>query len=51
MAGPAEALSLYGDAVGAWRGLGLAWDEALTAIDMATSRPLEREHAARGYRE
>ncbi len=33
---PAEALALYRDALRAWRDLGLAWDEALTAIDMAT---------------
>ena len=33
---PAEALSLYREALRAWRDLGLAWDEALTGIDMAT---------------
>ena len=32
----AEALAMYRDALRAWRDLGLAWDEALTAIDMAT---------------
>jgi tetratricopeptide (TPR) repeat protein len=32
----AEALALYRDALRSWRDLGLAWDEALTAIDMAT---------------
>ena len=31
-----DALSLYRDALRAWRDLGLSWDEALTAIDMAT---------------
>jgi hypothetical protein len=36
MAGSAEALSLYRGALGAWRYLGLAWDGALTAIDMAS---------------
>jgi class 3 adenylate cyclase/tetratricopeptide (TPR) repeat protein len=33
---PAEALSLYRDALRAWHALGLQWDEALCAIDMAT---------------
>ncbi len=33
---PAEALSLYRGALRAWRDLGLAWDEALCVIDMAT---------------
>ena len=33
---PAEALSLYREALRAWRDLGLALDEALTGIDMAT---------------
>ncbi len=33
---PAEALALYRDALRAWRDLGLAWDEALCGIDMAT---------------
>ena len=33
---PADALSLYGEAVRAWRLLGLVWDEALCGIDMAT---------------
>ena len=33
---PAEALAGYRDALRDWRDLGLAWDEALTAIDMAT---------------
>jgi hypothetical protein len=32
----AEALSLYRDALRVRRELGLVWDEALTAIDMAT---------------
>lgn len=31
-----DALSLYRDAMRTWRNLGLAWDEALCAIDMAT---------------
>ena len=31
----ADALSLYRDALRAWRDLGLPWDEALTTIDMA----------------
>ena len=31
-----EALALYREALGAWRDLDLPWDEALTAIDMAT---------------
>ena len=33
---PADALALYRDALHAWRDLGLAWDEALCGIDMAT---------------
>ena len=33
---PAEALTLYREALRAWRDLGLAWDEALCGIDMAT---------------
>jgi tetratricopeptide (TPR) repeat protein len=33
---PAEALPLYREALRAWRDLGLAWDEALCGIDMAT---------------
>ncbi len=33
---PAEALSLYRDALRAWQGLGLQWDEALCVIDMTT---------------
>jgi tetratricopeptide (TPR) repeat protein len=33
---PAEALAGYRQALGTWRDLGLAWDEALLAIDMAT---------------
>ncbi|MEO8463618.1 MAG: hypothetical protein ABI555_10415, partial [Chloroflexota bacterium] len=32
----AEALTTYRDAIRAWRDLDLAWDEALTGIDMAT---------------
>jgi hypothetical protein len=32
----AEALALYRDALRGLRDLGLPWDEALTAIDMAT---------------
>ena len=32
---PDEALALYRDALGIWRDLGLLWDEALCAIDMA----------------
>ena len=31
----AEALGLYREALAGWRSLGLAWDEALTVIDMA----------------
>jgi hypothetical protein len=31
----AEALGLYREALAGWRRLGLAWDEALTVIDMA----------------
>jgi tetratricopeptide (TPR) repeat protein len=33
---PAEALVSYREALRAWQGLGLVWDEALCAIDMAT---------------
>jgi tetratricopeptide (TPR) repeat protein len=33
---PADALPLYREALRCWRDLGLAWDEALCAIDMAT---------------
>ena len=33
---PAEALPLYRDALRSWRDLGLAWDEALCGLDMAT---------------
>ncbi len=33
---PADALALYRGAHRAWRDLGLAWDEALCGIDMAT---------------
>ena len=33
---PSDALSLYRESLGAWRGLGLVWDEALCGIDMAT---------------
>ncbi len=33
---PSEALALYREAIRAWRDLGLVWDEALCAIDMAT---------------
>jgi class 3 adenylate cyclase/tetratricopeptide (TPR) repeat protein len=32
----ADALALYREALRAWRALGLAWDEALCGIDMAT---------------
>jgi len=32
----AEAVSLYRDALRGWRELGIAWDEALTGLDMAT---------------
>jgi class 3 adenylate cyclase/tetratricopeptide (TPR) repeat protein len=32
---PEEALALYREAIRNWRGLGLAWDEALCAIEMA----------------
>jgi class 3 adenylate cyclase/tetratricopeptide (TPR) repeat protein len=44
----AEALSLYREALHAWRDLGLAWDEALCGLDMATLLdPAEPEvHAA-----
>jgi hypothetical protein len=33
---PAEALQIYRETLRAWRDLGLAWDEALCGIDMAT---------------
>ncbi len=33
---PADALALYREALRAWRDLGLAWDEALCGLDMAT---------------
>jgi len=33
---PSEAMASYREALRAWQGLGLAWDEALCAIDMAT---------------
>ncbi len=33
---PGEALGLYREAIARWRDAGLAWDEALTEIDMAT---------------
>jgi hypothetical protein len=33
---PADALPLYREAIRAWRDLGLAWDEALCGLDMAT---------------
>jgi len=33
---PADALPLYREALRAWRDLGLAWDEALCGLDMAT---------------
>jgi len=33
---PAEAMPLYREALRAWRELGLAWDEALCGLDMAT---------------
>ncbi len=33
---PADALTLYREALRAWRDLGLAWDEALCGLDMAT---------------
>ena len=33
---PAEAMALYREALRSWQALGLAWDEALCAIDMAT---------------
>jgi tetratricopeptide (TPR) repeat protein len=32
---PAEALTVYREALRAWRDLGLAWDEALCGLDMA----------------
>jgi hypothetical protein len=32
----AEALALYRETLRGWRGLKLAWDEALTVVDMAT---------------
>ena len=45
-----DALGLYREALRAWRDLGLAWDEALCAIDMATllgpGDPEVREAAA-----
>ncbi len=34
--GRAEALASYREALRAWQGLGLVWDEALCSIDMAT---------------
>ncbi len=33
---PAEAITIYREALRAWRDLGLAWDEALCELDMAT---------------
>ncbi len=33
---PTEAAARYGEALRAWRDLGLAWDEALCGLDMAT---------------
>ena len=33
---PSDALALYREALRAWRELGLAWDEALCGLDMAT---------------
>jgi class 3 adenylate cyclase len=33
---PADAMSLYRDALRAWQALGLQWDEALCSIDMAS---------------
>jgi class 3 adenylate cyclase/tetratricopeptide (TPR) repeat protein len=33
---PADALGQYREALRGWHGIGLAWDEALTGIDMAT---------------
>ena len=33
---PADALASYREALRAWQGLGLVWDEALCAIDMVT---------------
>ena len=33
---PAEAMAIYREALRAWRDLGLAWDEALCELDMAT---------------
>ena len=33
---PADAVPLYREALRAWRDLGLAWDEALCGLDMAT---------------
>jgi hypothetical protein len=33
---PADALGQYREALRGWHDLGLAWDEALTGIDMAT---------------
>ncbi|HUG30744.1 MAG TPA: adenylate/guanylate cyclase domain-containing protein [Candidatus Limnocylindria bacterium] len=42
-----ESLTLYRDALRGWRDLGLPWDEALCAIDMATLlNPSEPEVAA-----
>ena len=32
---PADALTVYREALRAWRDLGLAWDEALCGLDMA----------------
>jgi class 3 adenylate cyclase/tetratricopeptide (TPR) repeat protein len=33
---PSEAMTLYADALGAWRALGQVWDEALTGLDAVT---------------
>ena len=42
-----EALTLYREALQSWRGLGLAWDEALTGLDMAILLdPVDPEVAA-----
>src|SRR4029077_7849978 len=45
----AEAMAGYRQALGVWRDLGLVWDEALCAIDMATVLdPSEPEVRAAG---
>ena len=45
---PDEALGLYREALASWRSLGLAWDEALTAIDMVMLLGARSDRGARG---